>query len=335
MTTIERAAQAKEAHKRLILEKPNVVGVGVGFKQAGQLLTNELSVVALVRRKVPRAGLNPLDLVPEQVDGVATDVVEVGELRPMQSRSSRLRPAPGGVSISHFQVTAGTLGCVVRDRRSGKRLILSNNHVLANSNLASPGDAILQPGSIDGGREPGDVIAHLERFVPIRFTFEPGRCGVARLVVRLGNAIARIVGSHHRLQTYWYDPHASNGIDAAVARPLEDALVSDEILEVGRLSGTVGARLGMSVRKSGRSTGFTTGLVTVVETTVSVGYGPGRSATFERQIVTSAMSSPGDSGALLVDGHSPRAVGLLFAGSEQATLYSPIEAVLEALDVGL
>ncbi len=335
MTTIEQVAQAKEAHKRLILEKPNVVGVGVGYKQAGQRVTSELSVVALVRRKVPRAGLDPMDLVPAQVGGVATDVVEVGDLRPMQARTSRFRPAPGGVSIGHFQVTAGTLGCVVRDRASGRRLILSNNHVLANSNDANPGDAILQPGSIDGGREPADVIAHLERFVPIRFSSEPGRCAAARAVVWLGNAIARLLGSHHRLETYWYDPLASNLIDAAVARPMEDVLVSDDILEVGRVSGTVGARLGMTVRKSGRSTGFTTGMVTVVETTVSVGYGPGRSATFERQIVTSPMSSPGDSGALLVEGSSPRAVGLLFAGSEQATLYCPIEAVLEALDVRL
>ncbi len=335
MTTIEQAAQAKEAHKGLILQKPNVVGVGVGYKQAGQRVTSELSVVALVRRKVPRAGLAPPDLVPERVGGVATDVIEVGDLRPMQGRTARVRPASGGVSIGHFQVTAGTLGCVVHDRSSGKRLILSNNHVLANSNDAHPGDAILQPGSIDGGREPGDVLAHLERFVPIRFTSEPGRCAVARAVVSAGNAIARLLGSRHRLETYWYDPQASNEVDAAIARPLDDSLVSDEILEVGRVSGPGAARLGMTVRKSGRSTGFTTGLVTVVETTVSVGYGPGRSATFERQIVTSPMSSPGDSGALLVDGASPLAVGLLFAGSEQATLYCPIQAVLEALDVSL
>lgn len=109
MATIEDVAQAKEEHKRLILEKPNVVGVGIGYKQAGQRVTSQLSVVALVRRKVPRAGLRPLDLVPDEVGGVATDVVEVGDLRPMQARTSRFRPAPGGLSVGHYQVTAGTL----------------------------------------------------------------------------------------------------------------------------------------------------------------------------------------------------------------------------------
>lgn len=335
MTTIEQVAHAKEAHKRLILEKPNVVGVGIGYKQTGQRVTSELSVVALVRRKVPRAGLRPPALVPDEVGGVATDVVEVGDLRPMQARTARFRPAPGGVSIGHYLVTAGTFGCVVRDRSSGKRLILSNNHVLADSNNARPGDVILQPGTIDGGREPADIIGHLERFVPIRFTSEPGRCAVARAVVCVGNAVARLLGSRHRLQTYRYDPHASNLVDAAVARPLDDALIRDDILEVGPVRGTASARLAMPVCKSGRATGFTTGQVTVLETTVRVGYGPGRSATFENQIVTTPMSSPGDSGALLVDRTSPLALGLLFAGSEQATLYSPIQAVLEALDVTL
>lgn len=333
MASLEQASRVKETYKSAILGKPNVVGVGVGYKSTGQAPTSQLSVVALVRRKIPRAGLAAEDLVPEAVGGVTTDVVEVGELRPLQSRTARWRPAPGGVSIGHYQVTAGTLGCIVRDRASSKRMILSNNHVLANSNDAQPGDAILQPGSIDGGREPDDVIGHLERFVPIRFTSEPGQCPLARGVVSVGNSIARVLGSHHRLETYWYDSQASNLVDAAVARPLEEAMVSDDILEVGKVNGVASARLGMTVRKSGRSTGFTTGTVSIIDTTVTVGYGPQRTATFEGQIVTTPMSSPGDSGSLLVDSAGPLGVGLLFAGSEQATIHCPIQAVLDALGV--
>src|SRR3546814_8805883 len=49
--------------------------------------------------------------------------------------------------------------------------ILSNNHVLANSNNATPGDAVLQPGPFDGGTDPADRIASLSRFIPI--TFDP------------------------------------------------------------------------------------------------------------------------------------------------------------------
>ena len=50
---------------------------------------------------------------------------------------------------------------------SGQMYILSNNHVLANSNLAALGDPILQPGRVDGGTFPSNKIATLERFVEI------------------------------------------------------------------------------------------------------------------------------------------------------------------------
>ena len=56
-------------------------------------------------------------------------------------------------------------------------------------------------------------------------------------------------------------------------------------------------------------------------------------AQFENQIVSTPMSQGGDSGSLLVDADSRRAVGLLFAGSSQATVFNPIQTVLDALGV--
>lgn len=76
-----------------------------------------------------------------------------GELR------SRTRPAYSGASVGHKAGRgAGSIGPVVRDKRSGKAYILSNNHVLAKGNgvcdgmvvpsiPAVSGDAVLQPGS--------------------------------------------------------------------------------------------------------------------------------------------------------------------------------------------
>jgi hypothetical protein len=72
----------------------------------------------------------------------------------------------------------------------------------------------------------------------------------------------------------------------------------------------------------------------VLQATVDIRYGE-RSARFEDQIVSTGMSKPGDSGSLLVAGEALQAVGLLFAGSDQATIYNPIAAVLRALDVEL
>jgi hypothetical protein len=325
--------RVKETHKEAILAKPNVVGVGTGYKVSKGQRTGELCVVVLVRQKVPEAGLHPQALVPQEVGGVTTDVVQVGDLRAFQARTDRWRPAPGGVSIGHYQVTAGTFGTVVRDRASGDRLILSNNHVLANSNAASPGDPILQPGAADGGQVADDTIAHLERFCLIEFSVAPPTCPVWMGVADVANALARLVGAKHQLQAFQSDPQASNLADAAVARPLEDADILDEILEIGVVQGTAPATLGMAVRKSGRTTGLTSGEITVLDATVDVSYGPFQIARFEGQIVSGPMSSPGDSGSLLVAGDSQHAVGLLFAGSDQSTIYNPIQAVLDCLEV--
>jgi hypothetical protein len=122
-------------------------------------------------------------------------------------------------------------------------------------------------------------------------------------------------------------------VDCAVARPVNSADVLDEILEIGTVSGTVEAALGMAVRKSGRTTGLTTGEISVLDATVNVSYGTGRTAQFENQIVAGPMSQGGDSGSLVVAGDSLKAVGLLFAGSEQSTIFNPIQAVLDGLNV--
>ncbi len=335
MSEQAEVAQVKEAHKHDILAKPNVVGVGVGYKETEGRVTDQLSVVALVRNKVPKAALEPQEMVPREVNGVPTDVVEVGELRAQQSRRERWRPAPGGVSLGHFRVTAGTLGAVVRDRATGDRLILSNNHVLANTNDAAENDPILQPGAADGGRVEADIVARLERFCPIDFSTQPGTCGLANAYAVAGNLLARALGSSHRVTVYQAHPQAVNLVDAAVARPVNDGDILDEILEIGVVTGTAPATLGMSVRKSGRTTGLTTGTITVLHATVDVSYRGGRTARFEDQIVTSPMSQGGDSGSLLVAGDSLLAVGLLFAGSEQSTIHSPIGAVLDCLEVTL
>ena len=89
----------------------------------------------------------------------------------------------------------------------------------------------------------------------------------------------------------------------------------------------------MGVRKSGRTTAFTTGTITVLEATIDVTYGEGRIARFEGQIVSTPMSQGGDSGSLLVAADSLQAVGLLYAGSNQATIFNSIGDVLAALSI--
>ena len=298
---IGKVQEIKNLEEENILMLPNVVGVGVGKKQVKGKQKDDLCISVYVKEKISPDALPSGAAVPTAFDGVKTDVIEVGEIE-AQAYTARIRPAKPGYSMGHFKITAGTFGCLVRDVCPPCRTyILSNNHVLANSNAASVGDPILQPGRVDGGTYPQDFIARLERFVPIRFN----------------------------------DPDRYNLVDAALAQPRDQRDVVSSIVAIGTPRGIVEAKPGMKVIKSGRTTQTTTGTVIGVDATIAVGYGASGVAYFRNQILTTDMSQGGDSGSLLLNRDDAKATGLLFAGSSQVTVHNNITNVLMGLGVEL
>ena len=361
MANEQDAFQAQAEVQDELMSKSNVVGVAVGFKEDKTATDGEVSVVVLVEQKLPLAALSSSDVIPSRVDGVRTDVYEVGYLRAFQANNprSRFRPTiPSGVSIGHYKITAGTLGAIVTDRITGEKFILSNNHVLANSNAAQIGDPILQPGAADGGQNPADVVARLQRFVTIRFPgdpdpgtpgplppTDPGDGGCLLILVNLINALGGLLGSGNQIATVVKEEPKTttadmstqsldNRVDAALAKPIDPNMFTGEILGIGQVSGSKPASLGQTVRKSGRTTGLTQGTVTLLNATVNIAFGT-KSARFTGQVITTAMSQGGDSGSLIVDGAENKAVGLLFAGSTQATIFTPIDVVLNELAINI
>lgn len=315
---IESAASIVEVQDKVeaeLLRYDNVVGVAASFKVTKDKPTAKWSLTVYVEKKQPLSQVAKDSKVPEEIDGVPTDVVEVGRPEALVF-NARVRPALPGYSIGHHNITAGTFGCLVRDIRrcccrsakdcncdtyrqecAGDYLILSNNHVLAQSNLGKPGDLILQPGAFDGGVFPADGIATLERFEPIVF----GASGY-------------------------------NLVDCAVARPTDSRNVVASIIGILMPRGVDQAFVGTPVIKAGRTTQVTVGRVLAVNATLVVGGYPGGAAQFRHQIVTTAMSAGGDSGSLLMD-QNLSAVGLLFAGSPFITIHNHIANVESALGV--
>jgi len=336
---VEWARRIKELYKKEILSKPNVVGVGVGYKIRSGKITDEPAVMVYVTRKIPKQALRKEELVPEELDGVKTDVVEVGKLvalgysepeaTPPFQRTRRWRPAPPGVSIGHYAITAGTFGAVVYDNKTGEPLILSNNHVLANENRGHPGDPILQPGPIDGGKLPTDKIGELKAFVKIKFPWEGKGC---EWLANVANKIAKILGLNCRLEPV-YD--IDNVVDAAVAKPDSADDITPEILDIGKVEGVGRARIKMIVQKSGRTTALTRGTVIDTDAEVQVWYDQGI-AKFVHQIIVlhthGKFSAGGDSGSLVLDLDN-YAIGLLFAGSDKVTVVNPIQEVLKQLNI--
>lgn len=321
---------ALHAAREDLFARANVVATGVGYKVSNGQRTGELSIVCSVEAKVPRAQLASRDLVPDAIDGVPTDVVATGRLRALHDPKSRWRPAPGGVSIGHRDISAGTLGCIVH--RGEEAFILSNNHVLAASNAGTEGDAILQPASYDGGRDPEDRIATLAEFVPLRWLEEESGCGVANAAARAASAVARAFGSGARLRAVSQEVR-ENLVDAALARPLSADLVSATVAEIGEIAGTARAELGTAVQKSGRTTGFSSGEIVQVEVTADIWYDE-RVARFTDQLMADGMSQGGDSGSAVFDMEN-RLVGLLFGGGEGATLINRFEHVMDAFGVSV
>jgi hypothetical protein len=315
ITETARVTEHKEKHESELLALENVVGVAVGLKMTAAKPTKKWSIVVLVEKKLPKSEVPKASLVPAELDGDPTDVVEVGKIEPLLF-NGKVRPAMPGFSIGHFNITAGTFGCLVHDVRrccckpekncgcstyadeyAGDYLILSNNHVLANVNAGKPGDLILQPGPFDGGIFPSDAVATLERFEPIVF----GRSGY-------------------------------NLVDAAVARPQFSRNVIASIIGIVIPRGVSQATIGGLVIKAGRTTQMTVGRVLAINATINVFYGAPGLALFRHQIITTAMSAGGDSGSLLMD-RGLNAVGLLFAGSAFVTIYNHIADVEFALGV--
>lgn len=299
-----------ESQKKKVFGLGNVVGVGIGEKESGGRSTGRLCVKVYVVKKSKDFAVASEAEVPQKVQGLKTDVVEIGEIEAFMPKPQEVealvdrqkypRPVPGGSSVGHPGVTAGTFGCLVS--RGNNIYILSNNHVLANSNRARPGDPIIQPGRADGGGDPRDRIASLAEFVPMRMGGPP------------------------------------NLVDCAIARTTLEQ-VRPEILQIGRPNRvTLAPQRGSAVKKRGRTTELTTnGIIQDINFTVRVSYRDAGWALFRNQILIrgAGFSAGGDSGSLIVAHQCNRPVGLLFAGNAESgtTIANRISVVLENLNV--
>lgn len=290
------------------------------------VVTDEICVRVMVTRKRPESYLAPSSILPRTVEArgktVRVDVEQAGpyfslavltmadEIRGSVSASSydedvytgRYRPAPSGVSLGHFSVTAGTLGCVVTDDSDGLQQILSNNHVLANSNNASIGDAILQPGPFDGGQIPGDVIAHLKRSVPLDFSGSFNRVDAAIATPTGPSVVVNSsidpnvdpVSGNHQAVGLLFAGDCSGGMLACRA----SSVVSE--LGVTLPGGTIEPALGMVVEKVGRTTGWTVRQISDVGLWAKVGYGGGTIAQFVELFAVPSFCQGGDSGSIIL-----------------------------------
>lgn len=318
--SFRRATARVEEKSRPWVLGEGIQGLGLGEKITKGGSTGELALRVYVDRKRAKAAVSnpvPKEVSLPELGKAQTDVVEIGVLE-AESFTSRVRPAMPGCGVSHPDVSVGTFGCLVRKRGEDQGLyILSNSHVLADEGVAHVGDDIVQPGILDGGTLPADVIGSLTEFVPFIFT---------------ANGFPNLM-------------------DAAIARVRRRPSVTDLIRILGYAPRGVGRvlRRGMPVKKVGRTTDFTTGIVNDVHFRFSLDYKlPGHRSQFygraghrnsgrvgfRDQVLCTRYTAGGDSGSAVLNRYG-RVIGLHFAGSPSTSIFSPIRTVFRRLRLRL
>jgi hypothetical protein len=212
--------------------------------------------------------------------------------RPLRMRS--VRPLRIGTSVGHVEGGPGTLGALVE--YNGADAVLSNAHVLA------------PPGA--------------ERRDPI---FQPGREGP---FVVSTDQIGKLVSQIH------FRRRGANTVDAAIC--LLDQTIQHcrntvppwcETRRRGKkIAGTMSAldlRRGAKLAKIGRTTGYTEGILSAAAMNdITVFYHAAGNFRFDNVIeitwtdLKHPFARPGDSGSLVFDPKTMKAVGLHFAGGK-------------------
>ena len=307
--------------------KKNVVGYSKKLRRRirdGREVEEEV-IRIYVSKKVDASALDLKDLIPGEVDGIPTDVVEIGEMKALGlhplAHVTRVRPLVAGVSVWNWAITAGTLGWFFRDA-SGREMLGSNARVFAENALRSSSEEtrIVQPGRADQGGVSEDVVGRYHWHQPLAGS----ECALSKAVAGMLNGVSSLFGRRTRFELTLAERAK---IDFAVAEPTVDyklELHSAEGCEgfVGlgfagsdqasffckaehiRAAGwtpidkTIEAMgVGDEIHKIGRTTEYTSGRVVDDSAYGRVSYGGVSFVEFDDVILTAAMLEGGDSGS--------------------------------------
>ncbi|WP_178022435.1 hypothetical protein [uncultured Paenibacillus sp.] len=298
MASFRKAYLLKQRIAGNMLKKNGVHGVGVGLRDPKRpklgaaiiVYADALSTTAASKKKSKSKRTTALPRYLKPRAGVPFRIVRSPRFCKRSGKfTRRIRPVVAGYSVGTADAS-GTAGLIVSSDANGcSRLILSNNHVLANNNTGCF-SATLQPGGADGGTIRKDRIGQLDRFIKL---------------------------SRKR----------PNYLDAATARPLRRSLLKPAYAVFGIVPGHVRSyKVGDRLKKVGRTTGVVTGTVESIHTDVQVDYGDYGNLgtiTFKDQSVIRGkrpVSLEGDSGSVWLTRKGNLAAAVNFAGSDNGML---------------
>jgi hypothetical protein len=306
--------------------KRNVVGYSKKLRKRMRngVEVEEEVIRVYVSKKMHHSTLSLKDLIPKEIDGIPTDVIEIGDMRALDvhplAHVTRVRPLIAGVSIGNWAITAGTLGWFFKDGR-GREMLGSNAHVFADDplNQTSTETRIVQPGRVDGGVVPGDIVGTYHWHQPLAGS----SCVLSNAIVGMLNGASALLGRRTRFQLTTID---TARIDFAVAEPTVDYEM--KLVTAHEWDGFVGLgfagssqasffckakhieasgwkpvdksieqlAMGEIIHKVGRTSEYTSGRILDDSAFGRVSYGSLNTVEFDDVILTTPMLEAGDSG---------------------------------------
>jgi len=306
-----------------LLEKENVIGISkvIHEKEVDGYPTSEPAIRVYVTKKKPKKKLRKRDIVPETVNDMSTDVVEIGDVvaQSLLSRQRKVSPLMAGISIGSKSrdrglcTTAGTLGFF--GELDGEIVGITCTHVLTGKVWLNPSKVkskieIIQPGLYDGG---GRIIGHIIDYEPIKlyrntcFWRFYRRLFNQRLIINKLDAGIFSIEEDYILESI---ERRINCMDTAVGLLFAGSDKVSLHIPIDRIIDRFGLKLLMNygfdivkgdrICKSGRTTGYTCGWVIDPSAIIKVKYRGGYGLMDCR--VSSWLSSEGDSGSLIIRG---------------------------------
>lgn len=166
---LKKVIEIKEEIEMEWLRRENVTGIGVGNRIRNGRFESELCIQIFVEHKwtISECKKRRLTIVPEKINGIPTDVIEMKPAKvsgASGSRDNRFDPLIGGVStgLASKSYSYGTLSALAFDSANNP-VALSNEHVWD----GDIGDNVVQPGSL--GINGFDFSFQLDVCAPLNF----------------------------------------------------------------------------------------------------------------------------------------------------------------------
>ncbi len=146
MADFEHIRSVKRAAQSVLLGRPGVHAVGIGAKTVGGKRTAEPAILVFVVRKKPLSELRPAEVIPPEINGVKTDVIE--RAMPTLAFGDNPDPSPYSTLLGGIMIKpggdlrgTGTLGCIAQTNETTPRIVaLTCHHVV--------GTIVLRPTSL-------------------------------------------------------------------------------------------------------------------------------------------------------------------------------------------